>query len=114
MTTFPTLTLAPHISTPTEHSNPAIANEMQNGTTTTRPGYSRVLQNWSLKWPKLPDTDLIILAAFWRTVKGSSASFQWSDEFDNSYTVRFKVGTKLKHQSVSHDSSAVEVELEEV
>ena len=111
MTTFPSIS-DPSISTPTTLKNPALTSELTNGMKISRARYTRLLRGWSLKWNALSDTELDALLTFYNTVKGGSASFTWSDEFGNTYTVRF--ASELKHESVSGSHSSVSFDLEEV
>lgn len=111
MTTFPTIQ-APSISMPTKVKDPALKSEFVNGMIITRPRYTRVLREWSLKWNALPDSDLTILLTFFSTVKGGSAEFAWSDEFGNTYAVRFD--GDIDHESVAAGHSKVTFKLAEV
>ena len=111
MTTFPTIA-KPSLSTPTTLKDPALRSELINGMSITRARYSRILRKWSLKWNALSDTELDTLLTFYSQVRGGSASFAWSDEFGNTYTVRFV--TEIKHNSVSGIHSSVSFDLEEV
>ena len=78
----------------------------------TRPRYTRQLREWKLKWNALLDTELVTLLAWYATCRGGAATFTWSDEFNNNYTVRF-LGD-IEHESVSDTLSAVSLTLEEV
>lgn len=111
MTTFPTIQ-TPSIAMPTKVKDPALKSEVVNGMSITRPRYTRILREWSLKWNAMPDTDLTTLLMFFDTVGGGSASFTWSDEFGNSYTVRFD--GDIDHESVTDVESAVKIRLAEV
>ena len=111
MTTFPSIA-TPSISSPTKVKDPSLLSEMINGMKTSRARYTRILRAWTLKWNALADTDLTTLLTFYNTVKGGSASFTWTDEFGNTYTVRFD--GDIDHESVNADYSRVSLKLEEV
>lgn len=111
MTTFPTIQ-APSISMPTKIKDPALKSELVNGMSITRPRYTRILREWSLKWNAMSDTDLTVLLTFFDTVGGGSASFTWTDEFNNTYTVRFD--GDIDHESVTDIESSVRLKLAEV
>lgn len=111
MSGWPTIQ-KPYIKTPTTVKNNALSSPLVNGMEITRAKYTRQLSEWDLEWPAMPDTDLIQLRQWYKDCGGGSATFQWSDEFSNSYTVRF--ASDLKHESVSSTHSQVSVKLEEV
>lgn len=102
---------APSISTPTKVKDNSLSSTVQNGMKITRAKYTRQLREWQLTWNGMPDTDLVQLLSWYNTCRGGAASFAWSDEFGNNYTVRFS--GDIEHQSVSGDKSSVKLTLEE-
>ncbi|MBF0406478.1 MAG: hypothetical protein HQM10_03930 [Candidatus Riflebacteria bacterium] len=109
--TFPSVQ-KPSITLPTTVKDPSLKSDLINGMRISRAKYTRILREWSLQWNGMPDSELTTLLSFYDTVKGGSASFQWSDEFGNNYTVRFN--GDIQHESVSDDRSSVSLKLEEV
>ncbi len=108
---FPTIQ-NPSISLPTTIKDPSMSSELVNGMKISRARYTRVLRAWQLKWNGMPDSDLTALLSFYDLTKGGAASFQWSDEFGNNYTVRF--AGEIQHESVTDVLSSVSLKLEEV
>lgn len=90
----------------------SISSEFVNGMKVSRARYTRQLREWSLKWNAMLDTDLVSLLSWYSTCAGGAASFSWTDEFGNSYTVRF--AGDIAHESVSDTRSQVSLRLEEV
>lgn len=111
MSGWPTIK-KPSISMPTKVKDNSLASQQVNGMKITRAKYTRQLREWSLKWNAMPDTDLVQLLSWYDTCAGGSASFSWSDEFGNSFTVRF--AGDINHESVSSTHSQVSLKLEEV
>jgi hypothetical protein len=111
MTTFPTIA-NPSLQMPTELDDPSLSSDTINGMTITRAKFTRIRRSWQLHWNALLDSELATLLTFYDTVKGGSAYFTWSDEFGNTYSVRF-VG-KIGHNSVLDNRSAVSFKLKEV
>lgn len=102
----------PSISTPTTVKDNSLRSEVVNGMEITRAKHTRQFREWSLKWNAMPDTDLVTLLTFYDTCSGGAASFSWSDEFNNNFTVRF--AGNIDHESVSADASSVKLQLREV
>lgn len=102
----------PSLTTQTKVKDNSLRSEFVNGQSVSRARYTRQLREWRLKWNAMPDTDLATLLTWFDTCAGGSASFSWSDEFGNSYTVRF--AGDIQHYSVTGEHSAVDLTLEEV
>jgi hypothetical protein len=102
----------PSLSTQSTVKDNSLKSELINGQKISRARYTRQLREWQLKWAAMPDTDLVLLLTWFSTCAGGSASFTWSDEFGNNYTVRF-LGD-IDHSSVNASHSAVTLKLEEV
>jgi len=110
MSGWPTIQ-KPSIEMPTKVKNNALSSEVINGMKITRARYTRQLREWQLKWNAMPDTDLVSLLAWFDTCAGGSSIFSWSDEFGNSFSVRFS--GDISHSSVSSNRSQVSLMLEE-
>lgn len=110
MSGWPTIQ-KPSISMPTKVKDNSLSSPLTNGMKITRAKHTRQLREWSLKWNAMPDTDLVQLLSWYATCAGGSASFSWSDEFGNSYTVRFS--GDIDHESISATHSQVSLKLEE-
>ena len=108
---YPALSKKPQLRTPTELQDPALKNEATNGMPLTRPRYTRIRRKWNITYPALPDSELTTLLVFYESVLGGSAIFLWSDEFNNTYSVRFI--SNIKHNSVSSDHSTVSFDVRE-
>lgn len=108
---WPTIA-APSLATQTKVKDNSLRSEYINGQSASRARYTRQLREWQLHWNAMPDTDLTSLLTHYDACAGGAASFSWSDEFGNNYTVRF--AGEIKHYSVSETHSAVDVTLEEV
>lgn len=111
MSGWPTIQ-KPSISMPTAVKDNSLKTDFINGQSASRARYTRQLREWSLKWNAMPDTDLVTLLSWYADCAGGAASFQWTDEFGNSFTVRFN--GNITHESVSNDHSEVSLKLEEV
>lgn len=111
MSGWPTIQ-KPSISTPTTVKDNSIRSEFVNGQSASRARYTRQLREWSLKWNAMLDTDLVSLLQWYEDCAGGAASFQWTDEFNNNFTVRF--AGEIVHESVGNTLSQVSVKLEEV
>jgi len=108
--TWPAIS-APSISMPTDVIDNSTSSKTVCGMEITRPAFTRQRHEWDLKWPAMPDTELALLRAWYKTCAGGSAIFQWSDEFGNNYSVRF-VGN-IKFEGVTGAHSSVSLKLRE-
>lgn len=111
MSGWPTIQ-TPSITMPTTVIDNSLKSELVNGMKLSRAKYTRQLREWQLKWNAMPDTDLVSLLTWYDTCAGGSASFAWTDEFGNNFTVRF--AGNIVHESVNSGHSTVSLKLEEV
>ena len=111
MTGWPTIQ-KPSLATQTKVKDNSLRSEFINGQSVSRARYTRQLREWKLHWNGIPDTDLTTLLTWFSTCAGGSASFTWTDEFNNNFTVRF--AGDVSHSSVSEGHSTVDLTLEEV
>ena len=111
MSGWPTIQ-KPSLETGTKVKDNSLSSEFVNGQKVSRARYTRQLREWQLKWNAMLDTELVTLLTWYSTCAGWAASFQWTDEFNNSYTVRF--AGDIAHESVSNARSQVSLKLEEV
>lgn len=74
-----------------EIEDPAIRSNMEDGTVTSRPKFTRQRMTFSFGWTALTTEEYNILLNFYKTVKGGSERFTWRHPLTNQlYTVRFK------------------------
>ena len=102
----------PSLETPTKVKDNSLKSPVVNGQSISRKAYTRQLRTWKLTWNAIIDSQLATLLAWYATCGGGSASFAWTDEFTNSYTVQFE--GDIDHHSVSGDKSYVSLSLVEV
>lgn len=102
----------PSLKTDTTVKDNSLSSTAVNGMRLSRAKYTRQLREWVLTWNALSDAQLVQVLTFYNLCRGGAASFTWTDEFNNNYTVRF-LGA-VKHYSVGENMSAVSLTLEEV
>jgi phage-related protein len=110
--TFPTLP-TPQFPITSANEDPTIATEFENGMTQTRPRFTRLRRNWTLKWNYMLNGDRDTLAAFWITAAGGAASFTWTNPYDSqTYTVRFTA--PIKETWTTDQVWQIEIQIQEL
>lgn len=93
--------------------DPAIRSEFEDGSVQTRPRFTRMRRRWTLSWANIHKTQYEELSNFYRSRKGGSLSFTWTNPMNGGvYTVRF-VG-ELTAKTTEVDFYSVAVNLEQV
>lgn len=74
------------------YEDPAMRTEMEGGYVITRARHTRVpRRSWKVTYRMLGNADRTLLENLWDTVRGGSASFNWTNPQNaTSYEVRFK------------------------
>lgn len=72
--------------------DPVMRSEMEGGYVITRARHTRApRKTWRIVYRMLRNFDRLTLESFWTTVRGGSATFNWTNPQDGStYIVRFK------------------------
>jgi len=100
MPTFPTLTEGQDSSLyEVSTENPAIRSEMEGGYVVSRARHTRApRKTYKTGFTNIGTADKALLDSFWFTVKGGSASFDWTDPVTLSViTVRFMNDITFKY-----------------
>lgn len=110
---FPSSLPAPSLPIGGKPDDPAIRSDAEGGYTLTRPRYTRIRKEWSLKWNAMTAAQLSTLLTFWGTVKGGSIFFTWTAADDDvSKTVRF--AGSPEYSLIAPDTYEVSVSIQEV
>ena len=109
--TYPETLPSPSFPVQQGIDNPALRDEMENGTVQSRAKYTRLRKSWSLRYPALEATDRDALRAFYDSVKGGSEAFDYTATDEETYLVRF---TGYSETIITEKFYEISVTLEEV